>query len=572
MKNREVARIFNEMAVLLEVKGENPFRVRAYRRAAQNIEGYPRAIEEASPEEILSIAGIGPDLAGKVREIAETGKLKAMEDLKKEVPGGFAAMLSVPGLGPRTAKLVLDRFGTVDLEGLEELAREHRLAGLPGVGAKTERNILKGIETLRLRSERHPLGLALPAAEDILRHLGEKAPVTRIALAGSLRRWKETVKDMDILATSPHESQVMNAFVHLPHVKEVLMKGPTKTVVVLDQDIQVDLRVVREQSFGSALCYFTGSKAHNIRLREMAVRRGLKLNEYGVFDAGDGRRLGGEREEDVYEALGLAFVPPELREDRGEVEAAQEDALPHLVQRGDIRGDLHVHTRWSDGKHSLEEVVQGARRRGFEYIAITDHSKGLGVARGLTEKRLREEVEEIEALNERLQGFRVLTGTEVDIRSDGTLDFPDRVLESLDVVVASIHSGFNQPMEKLTGRLIAAMRNPHVDIIAHPTGRIIGERDAYEVDMEAFLEAARQTGTALEINAYPLRLDLSDTYARAARAMGIPLVISTDTHLLEHFDHMAYGVSVARRGWLEKDDVLNTKSAAEFLKALGKRP
>ncbi len=570
MINQQIAKMFGEMADLLEIKGENVFRIRAYRRAAQNIDGLPKDVSQMTDAELLAIPGIGQDLAGKIKHYAETGKMEAYEELKKEVPEGLTLLLTVPGLGPKTAMLLHEKLKIRDMGDLERLAREHRLSGLPGIKDKTEENILKGIEMLRRGKERMPIGRALPIANEILSHLREKAPVRQLTLAGSLRRWKETVKDIDILATSEDHKRVMGAFVRLPMVKEVLMRGPTKSSVIISQEIQVDLRVVEEESFGAALAYFTGSKAHNIRLREMAVKNGLKINEYGIFREKDHKRLGGEREEDVYRLLGLPFIPPELREDTGEIEAAIEDRLPKLLELNDIRGDLHVHTSRSDGSHTLDELIRSARERGYEYIAITDHTKGLGVARGLNEDRILDELREIRAVNKRLKGFRLLTGAEVDIRSDYTLDLPNDILKQLDIVVASVHSGFRQSREKITKRLVSAVRNPFVTVIAHPTGRLIGERDAYEVDMEQVFVAAKDNGKAVEINAYPLRLDINDVYAKHAKEMNIPLIINTDTHVISQFDYMIYGVSIGRRGWLEKRDVLNTLGAGNLLKWLKK--
>ena len=570
MKNQEIAKIFNDIADLLEIKGENPFRIRAYRRAAQNIEGLAKDVAEISNDALLTVPGIGQDLAGKIEEYVRTGKLQFYEDLKKEVPGGLSALLSVPSLGPKTAKLLFEKLNIKDLESLEQLARDHKLTGLPGIKEKTEENILKGIEMLKRGLERKPLGKVLPIANDILEHLKKNAPVKKLTIAGSIRRWKETIKDIDILATSENPKEVMKAFVHLPHVREILMQGPTKSTVIIHEDLQVDLRVVEEESFGAALAYFTGSKAHNIRLREMAVRAELKINEYGIFREKDDKRLGGEKEEDVYRILGLPYIPPELREDTGEIEAALSGKLPRLVEPGDIKGDLHVHSKWSDGSHDFEELITEARKRGYHYIAITDHSKGLGIARGLTAERLLEEKKQIDSLNKRLKGFKLLAGIEVDIRSDGQLDLPDDVLKKLDIVVASIHSGFKQKKEQLTRRLVSAMKNPHVSIIAHPTGRLIGERDPYDIDMNSILKAAKENGTAIEINAYPLRLDLNDVYARMAKEKGIPLAISTDAHTIHHFDFMTYGISIARRGWLEKENILNTLNYDSLMKVLKK--
>jgi len=570
MKNQEIVKIFNDIADLLEIKGENPFRIRAYRRAALNIESLSTDIASTPKDELMKIPGIGQDLAGKILEYIQTGKMHDYEDLKKEVPEGLSGLLSVPSLGPKTAKLLFEKLQVKDLDDLARLAREHKLIGLPGIKEKTEENIIKGIEMLKRGMERQPLGKVLPKAKDVVGYLETHAPVDQIKIAGSIRRWKDTIKDIDILATSRDPKAVMNAFVHLPQVQDILMHGPTKSSVIIHEGLQVDLRVVEEDSFGAALAYFTGSKAHNIRLREMAVKAGLKINEYGIFREKDDKKLGGKREEDVYRILSLPFIAPELREDLGEIEAAIEGRLPRLIDSSDIRGDLHVHTRRSDGSHDFDELIREAKKRGYAYIAITDHSKGLGIARGLNEERLLEEKAEIEALNKKLKGFKLLAGVEVDIRSDGRMDFTDEILRQMDIVVASIHSGFRQSREQITRRLTSAMRNPCVSIIAHPTGRLIGERDPYDVDMHEVLKVAKETGTAIEINAYPLRLDLNDAYAKMAKEIGIRLAISTDTHITNQFDFMEYGVAIARRGWLEKRDVLNALDYSSLLKALKK--
>ena len=571
MINQQIAKIFSEIADILEIKGENPFRVRAYQRAAQIIGGLPKDVSRMTEKELLEIPRIGRDLAGKIHQYIETGTIEAYDELKKEVPEGFTALLSVPGLGPKTAKLLYERLKITNIDELEFLAREHKLSGLPGIKDKTEENILKGIEMVRRGKERLPLGRVLPIAEEIIGEMQKRnAPVNELALAGSLRRWKETIKDIDILATSENPEKTMHVFIHLPQVKEVVMHGPTKSSVVTTEGIQVDLRVVEEGSFGAAFAYFTGSKAHNIRIREMAVKAGLKINEYGIFRGTDNKRLGGEREEDVYRLLGLPYIPPELREDTGEIEAALEGRLPDLIELKDIRGDLHVHTKRSDGNHTIDELIKAARERGYEYIAITDHTKGLGVARGLNEERLLEEVMEIREINRRMNGFRVLTGAEVDIRSDYTLDLPDKVLRELDVVVASIHSGFRQGRAQLTKRLLSALENPYVTVIAHPTGRLIGERDAHEMDIEEVFRAAGENGKALEINAFPLRLDINDAFAKKAKEMGIPIIINTDAHLISHLDYMSYGVSIGRRGWLEKRDVINTLGTKNLIQWLSR--
>lgn len=570
MRNRELAGIFNEIADLLEIKGDNPFRIRAYRRAALNIETLSEDVSNIPQEELMKIPGIGKDLAGKIGEYMQSGKISSYEELKKEVPGSLALLLSVPGLGPKTAKLLFDELHITSLDDLEHFAKEHKLSRLPGIKEKTEENILKGIAMLRRGRERQPLGTVMPIADEIFEYLKRKAPVHKLSIAGSIRRWKDTVKDIDILATSTDPKAVMKVFVKLPQVRDIIMQGTTKSSVVTSEGIQVDLRVVEESSFGAALAYFTGSKSHNIRLREIAVRKGLKINEYGIFREKDGRRLGGDREEDVYRLLGLSYIPPELREDSGEIEASLEGRLPKLVTLSDIKGDLHVHTMRSDGSHDFDELIEAARKKGYEYIAITDHSQGLGIAHGLSVERLLEEKKEIDALNRRLKGFRVLAGTEVDIRGNGEIDFPDEVLRQMEIVVASIHSGFKQSSEKITRRLIAAIQNPYVTVIAHPSGRLIGERDPYDVDMDAVFQAAKETGTALEINAYPLRLDLNDVYAKKAKDMGVPIVISTDTHIKNQFEFMRYGVSIARRGWLEKKDVFNTYRYKDLIKKIKK--
>ena len=568
MKNQEIAKVFNDIADILEIKGDNPFRIRAYRRAAQNIDGFAGDIAETLEEDLRKIPGIGHDLAEKINEYVKTGRLKFYEELKKEVPHGLVEMLSVPGIGPRTAKMLFEKLKISSVDELEQVAKKGGLKGLPGIQIKTEDNILKGIAMIKRRTDRFPIGRVLPIAEDMLKKLRDAAPVKEIAIAGSLRRWKDTIKDIDMLATSRDPKKVMNVFTRLPHVKEVLMKGPTKSSIVTRENIQVDLRVVEEDSVGAALAYFTGSKAHNIRLREMAVKKGLKINEYGVFDVKTNKKIGGKNEADIYKALGLLFIPPELREDTGEIEAAFERKLPELFELSDIKGDLHVHTKYSDGSHDIEELVDEARKRGYKYIAITDHSKGLGVARGMSIEKLLEQNKKIEAVNKRLKNFFLLSGVEMDIRSDGTMDYPDEVLKKLDIVIASIHSGFRQSKEQLTKRLVSAMKNPFVSIIAHPTGRLIGERDAYDVDIDEVLMTARDTGAAIEVNAYPLRLDLSDIYIRKAKGMGIPLAISTDAHVAYQFDFMRYGVGIARRGWLEKKDVLNTYPYKALLKRL----
>jgi len=568
MLNQEIAKIFNEIADLLEIKGDNPFRIRAYRRAALNIESLPKKIEDLSKDELRRIPGIGADLADKIQNYINTGEVQTLTDLKKTIPEGLLNIMSVPGIGPKTAKLLFEKLNIKDIDELETLAAAHQLSTLPGIKDKTEENILRGIASLKRGRERQPLGKVLPVANEIVEFLKKNAPVSKITLAGSLRRQKDTVKDIDILATSKDPIKTMQVFTTMPNVKDVLSKGSTRSSVIIREGIQVDLRIVESESYGSALAYFTGSKNHNIRLREMALKKGLKINEYGIFNETENKKLGGVEEQDIYRILGLPYIEPELREDMGEIEAALEGRLPKLISQKDILGDLHLHSKWSDGSHTLDELIIAAKDRGYAYIAITDHSKGLGVARGLTEERLLEQIKEVKAINKKLKDFRLLQGIEVDIKSDGTLDFEDAILQQLDLVVASIHSGFKQSSQQITSRLISAVKNPYVSIIAHPTGRLLGERDAYEVNMEEVLQAARETGTAFEINAYPSRLDLNESYAKRAKELSVPLVISTDAHIINQMDYIAYGVSIARRGWLEKDDVLNTLKADDLLKRL----
>ncbi len=571
MKNREIARIFDEIADIMEIRQDNIFKIRAYRRASLNLEGLNRDLAQMTHKELLEIPGVGADLAARIEEYLQTGTMAHYEQLKQEIPAGVFNMLAVPDLGPKTAKAIYDALQIASLDELEKAALDHRLIGIKGIKQKTEENILKGIQAVKRGRERQPLGRMLPAAEELVAALREKAPIERIEVAGSIRRRRDTIKDIDIVATSPDPAAVMEAFLGLTQVHDVIMRGPTRASVNIREGVQVDLRVVEPASYGAALAYLTGSQPHNVRLREMAQKRGLKINEYGIFREEDNARLGGENEEDIYRLLELSFVPAVLREDQGEIEAALKGRLPQLITAQDMLGDLHVHSRWSDGAHGIAELVEAARLRGLSYIAVTDHSQGLGVARGLTVERLMEQQAEIRALNRELDGFRVLHGTEMDIRNDGSLDFPDEVLAELDVVVASIHSGFNGTKEAMTARIVAAMRNPHVHIIAHPTGRIIGEREGYQLDMEAVLQAAKETGTALEINAYPLRLDLEDRHVRRAKELGVKIAINTDTHAKLQFETLPWGISVAQRGWLEREDVLNTLSAEELLKRLKRK-
>ncbi len=572
MRNIEIAHLFNEIADFLEVKDENPFRIRAYRRAAQAVEGLSEDVAAiAERGALLDVPGIGKDLAAKIQEYLAGGKVEYLEDLRKEIPVGVIEMMGIHGVGPKTAKHLYEQVGVDSVEKLEELAKTHRLAGLPGIKAKTEENILKGIAVWRSGRERMPLGTALTLAEAILETLRKVREVDQIEAAGSLRRMRETVKDIDILVTSKTPARVMDVFVGLPNVAEVSAHGETKSSVRLRENIAVDLRVVEPGCFGAALQYFTGSKQHNIRVRELAQRKGLKVSEYGVFNEKTNRRVAGKTEAEVYQAVGLPFIPPELREDGGEIEAALEGRLPTLVSLPDIRGDLQMHTAWSDGAHSLAELAEGVRAKGYRYMAVTDHSKSATVAGGMKDEQVLRMIAEVRALDKKMKGFRVLAGCEVDIRGDGSLDFPDEILRRLDLVLISVHSRFKMSREEMTARIVRAVQHPLVHLLGHPTGRLIGERGAYEVDMEAVLTAARAAGTAVEINASPSRLDLNDLHARRAKELGIPVAINTDAHTIGQLDNMRYGVSVARRGWLTPKDVLNTWTEKQLVSWLEKK-
>jgi DNA polymerase (family 10) len=571
VKNDEVARLLREMGDLLELQGENGFKVVAYRRAARSVESMKTDLEEVSRRgDLESIPGVGKAIAANIDEYLRTGKIESRERLFRETPPGMAELLSISGLGPKTVSMLHQKLGVSTVSELEAAAKEHRVRRLPRMGPTSEKNILRSIERWKKRSDRIPLGVALPIAEEILRSLQKVAGIENLTLAGSLRRGMETVGDVDILATSSSPQAAIRAFVELPRVEEVLMKGPTKASVIVDETVQVDLRIVDHRSFGTVIQYFTGSKEHNVKLRSVALSKGYSLSEYSLTRLADGTDLFFDREEDLYRHLGMEWIPPEIREDGGEVEAALSRKLPRLVEVSDIRGDLHVHTDWSDGLHTMEEMVLAAQGLGYEYLAFCDHSHGLAIANGLAAERLFEKMELIAGLNDKVEGFSILVGTEVEIRADGRLDYPDGILEECDVVVASVHSGYNQREREMTNRIISAMESEHVDIIGHPTGRKIGEREAYEVDLERVLEAAARTGTAMEINAHPSRLDLNARWSRRAKELGVKLAINTDAHSTCGLSAMEYGVKTARRGWLERGDVLNTLGLRELLSHLGR--
>jgi len=565
VKNKELADLFEKMADILEFKGENPFKISAYRKASRIIGDLTQDIEEiAESGKLKDVPGIGEGMAQKVVEYLKTGKISKFEEVKKGVPDELIAIMDIPGMGPKTLSMLHKEKGISNLSQLEKASEDGSLLGLFGMGEKKIENIKRGIQLLKQSKGRMNLGAAFPVAKRIVETLRQKTGSKKIEWAGSLRRMKENIGDIDILATGPDKEKIVHAFTHLPEVKEVLASGETKASIIAEGGTQIDLRVVEEDSYGAALQYFTGSKGHNIHLRGIAKARGIKINEYGVFKGN--KKIAGKEEKDVYRSLGMNWIEPELREDRGEIEAAQEKRLPKLVQESEIKGDLHVHSKWSDGTSSIEEIAQAAQKRGYQYVAICDHSKSLRIAHGLDESRLVKQIEEIDRINEKLKGFQILKGTEVDILTDGKLDFPEKILKKLDIVVAAIHSGFKQDKAKMTKRIVRALKNPFVNIIAHPSGRLLGARDPYEVEMDELMEAAKKYGKALEINAYFERLDLDDVHCRKAKEMGVRVGIGTDAHHLDQMWMISLGVAVARRGWLEAKDVLNTLSPKEILK------
>ncbi len=567
MKNRQVARILYEIAELLDLEGVQ-FKPRAYRRAAQAVESCSTPIEELAAEGKLSdLPGVGQAIAKKIQEVVETGKLQYHEELKAKLPVDLFALTQVDGVGPKTAKLLYEELEVRSLDDLERVAREGKIQDIKGLGEKTEGKILRGLAEARGVEQRELLGYALPLGRDLCNRLMETGLFARLEPAGSLRRGQETIGDLDILAVSEQPEEAAQAFVSLGDVEEILAQGPKKSSVRLSGGFQVDLRIVPEESFGAALQYFTGSKSHNIRLRERAVARGYKLNEYGLFDKKE-KPLAGESEEGIYAALELALIPPELREDRGEIQAADRGALANLITMEEIRSDLHVHTDWSDGKASLEEMAEAANARGLATIAITDHYRFSQVIGGVSADDLRRQIDEIARMNEKLKGLHILTGVEANVDRNGVLDVPKKLLRELDLVIVAVHSHFRLSRDEMTERLIRAVEAESVDVLAHPTGRKIGERPAYEADWEKVFERAAKMGTALEINANPIRLDLSAEHVRQAIDAGAKLIIGTDAHVPEHYDFLEFGVLTARRGWAEAKDVLNTLPVDELLKAL----
>jgi DNA polymerase (family X) len=560
--NSDIAHSLEKLADLLELEGANPFRIRAYRTAARVVGELPRSVAAMTEagEDLAELPGIGEDLAEKIKTLAATGHVAVLDEIERRTPPGVLALLDVPGLGPKRARALSEHLGIKSLADLAAAAKAGKIRELPGFGAKTEARVLQEAE----KRAAAPTRIMRPVAEDIaiplLRHLKEARGVRQAAVAGSYRRCKETVGDLDIVAAAPSGRPVIDRFVAYEDVAQVLARGPTRSSVVLRNGAQIDLRVVSEANYGAALQYFTGSKAHNIALRQIAAARGLKLNEYGLFHGK--QRVAGRTEEEIYAYLGLPYIEPELREDHGEIEAARQGRLPRLVTLADIRGDLHVHTNASDGRAPLAEMVETARQRGYAYVAITDHSKRVTIAHGLDADRLARQIDEIARLNETLSGIRVLSGVEVDILEDGKLDLPDSVLRRLDFGVGAVHSGFALPRDKQTERLLRAIDNPNLAVLAHPSGRLIGEREGCDFDFERVLAAARESGCAIEVNGQPERLDLDEWHCKLAKDSGVKLVLSTDAHSPAELGFMRYAVDQARRGWLEPSDILNTGSLA----------
>ena len=562
--NADIARLFEEMADLLEIGDANPFRVRAYRNAARTIGELRQDIAAtlAKGDALPKLPGIGTDLAGKIREIAATGHLAALDRLRQTVPPAITELLRIPGIGPKRVRMLYHELDVQTLPQLYKAAREGRIRDVPGFGEKTEAHILEAAAAHLSKARRFKLAVGAQYADAIVAYLRALPGVRDCVAAGSVRRMRETVGDIDILVTAAAESPVVERFVAYPEVKEVLASGAARSSVVLQSGIQVDVRVVPPESYGAALQYFTGSKAHGIALRRLAQERGLKLNEYGVFRGST--RIAGDTEASVYRALGLPWIAPELREDRGEIEAAARGKLPRLVELADLKGDLHAHTKWTDGRHTIREMAEAALAHGLAYLAITDHSRRLTVAHGLDPERLRKQRAEIERAGAGLAGITLLAGIEVDILDDGTLDLPDRVLAELDVVVAAVHSKFGLSRERQTERILRALDNPCVALLAHPLGRLIDEREPYDVDMLKIIRKAKARGVHLELNAHPERLDLFDTHCRMARDEGVLVSVNSDAHSVLEFDNLKFGIGQARRGWLEKDDVLNTRPLAQL--------
>ena len=570
--NEEIAQLFENLGAMLEMKGDSVFKIRAYQRAARAIGelSFPLAQAVNDGQKLTGIPGIGKAISDKIHELVTTGQVRTYERTRAELPEGALDLLAIPGIGPKTAMLIGTQLGIGTVEGVEQAAQDGRLASLPRMGQKAADGILRHIRASHnMSSDRTPIGDALPAAESVISALRQQDPgLTLLSPAGSLRRWEETIGDVDLVAITPQPEELGRCLAGLPVVRDVLVNGPRKTSVVVEAGLQIDLRTGESESIGAMLQYFTGSQQHNIRLRDFANRMGLSLNEYGITEIDSGKVETFAEEESFYARLGLPWIPPELRTGMWELDAAQQDCLPQLIEAKHLRGDLHLHSEWSDGSDPIETMVETVASLGYEYMALTDHSQGLGVANGLTPERLAAQCEVLRQLQDN-HGICILAGSEVDIRADGRMDFPDEVLAELDVVVASVHNAMSQDRETMTRRIISAMEHPSVTIIGHLSTRLLGQRPPTDFDLEAVLQAARDTGTALEINASPARLDLKDTHAFRARELGVPLVISTDSHHHSELSGGRFGVAVARRAWCEPRHILNTLPLEQFLRFIG---
>lgn len=565
MQNKKVASILSRVADYLEMDGVN-FRTKAYRRAAHTIETLSVDIADISGEgQLENLPGIGKHIALKIQEILNTGKLQYLEDIKDEYPLDLDALMSVEGLGPKKIQLLFHELGIMTLDDLEREGKHHHIRRLKGMGAKTEAKILQNLEFARKSTGRELLGEVLPLAQEIKRRISALEGIQQVEIAGSIRRRKETVGDIDILTVTDHPEEVMDFFTHMDVVDEIIVKGHSKSTVRLYNRMDADIRAFKDEDFGSALLYFTGSRELNIHLRKIAISNKMKLNEYGVFK--DDECLANKTEKDVFKVLGLDYIPPELRENTGEVEAAQEGKLPNLVDYNDIKGDLHLHTNWSDGKSSINQMVSEAIDLGYEYLAITDHTS-LPVARGMDDKRLKEQMSKIDIINSQIDDITVLKGAEVNLDSQGNLDISEDVLEELDLVIAAVHYDFHQEPEKMNKRILNALENEYVDILAHPTGRKLKERQAYELDFEQLFQKATETGTILEVNSSPKRLDLKDIHVKMALEHGCQLVVNTDAHHVHDLGNIGLGVATARRGWAEEKDIINTLPLKKLLKLL----
>lgn len=571
MKNLEIARIFYEMADILEIK-EVEWKPRAYQKAARAIETSSKDVEKiydkGGLKALQKIPGVGEAIAGKIEEFIKTGKIKEYEKLKKSVPAGIEKITDIPGMGPKKALVLIKKLKIKSVKDLEKAAKQGKIRKISGFGEKSEEDILKGIDLLKSSAGKMLLGKALPLAQELVSELKGLKEVKRINIAGSTRRRKEVVRDLDILAVSTKPKNVMDFFTSMPAVSDVIAKGSAKSSVRLKAGINVDLRVIEEKSFGAALQYFTGSKSHNIRCRKIAIKKGLKLNEYGLFDVKTKKYICGKTEQEVYKKLGMQYIEPELRENKGEIEAALKNKLPKLVGYSDIKGDLQMHTKYSDGADTVEAMAKAAKDMGYEYIAITDHSKSEHIARGMDEKQLSKYMKEIDKVNKKLKGIRILKGAEVDILKDGSLDYADKYLKKLDIVLAAVHSRFKSSEKEMTKRVLKALENRHVHILAHPTGRLINAREPYAINLSKVFDACKDNNVWPEIDAFPSRLDLSDANAKYAIEKGLKLVINTDSHNADQLRYMEFGIATARRGWARKKDIVNTLPWKKFEKLI----